>query len=137
MARILLIALVVIVTLLGTTPPAVSAAEWCDTDPLLLIRTPDGGVVTAYLLVGALGAQHLPAALAASLLAAAEPLEATEGGRAMRVTATITVPDDLFASGFPTRAIVSSGPLGTGTVYAHVEGTSGAPMRLRFTLPTP
>ena len=137
MLRALLVATILLAALLGPGTPAVAAAEWCDTDPVLLIRTPDGGVVAAYLLVGALGAQHLPAALAASVLAAAEPLEATGGGRALRVTATVTVPHDLFDRGFPTRALVSSGPLGTGTVYAATEGTSGAPMTLRFTLPAP
>ena len=137
MARVLLIALVVVVTLLAPAAPAHAAAEWCDTDPLLLIRTPDGGVVTVYLLVGALGAEHLPAVLAASLLAATEPLEATEGRRALRVIATVTVPNDLFGPGFPTRALVTSGPLGSGAVYAATEGASGAPMTLRFTLPMP
>ena len=136
MLRALLVVTILLAALLGPTAPA-AAAEWCDTDPILLIQTPDGGVVTAYLLVGALGAQHLPAVLAASLLAAAEPLEATEGGHKLRVTATVTVPNHLVGSGFPTRALVSSGPLGTGTVYAATEGASGTPMTLRFTLPAP
>ena len=137
MARLLVIALVVSVAIFGSTPRAVGAAEWCDTDPVLVIETPGGALVTVYLLVGALGAEHLPAAQAASLLAANETVKSVAGGQATRVTVTVTVPDDPFASGFPTRATVSSLPLGSGVVYDATEGTSGAPMTLRFTLPIP
>ena len=136
MVRALLVALVLLGAILGSATSA-QAAEWCDTDPLLIIRTPDGELVTVYLLVGAWGVVHLPAAQAASLLTASEPVEATSGGHALRVTVNVTVPNDLFGSGFPTRAAVSSGPMGTGTIYATAEGTSGSSMRLRFTLPIP
>jgi hypothetical protein len=137
MARLLLSLVVVLGATWVPSASAGAAAEWCDTDPPLLIETPESGVVAVYLLVGARGAEHLPAALAASLLAAAEPIDAAEGGRKVRVTATVTVPDDHFARGFPTRALVSSGPLGTGAVYAATEGTSGKAMTLRFTLAVP
>jgi hypothetical protein len=137
MVRRALIVLIVLLTLLGTAAPAHTAAEWCDTDPLLIIRTPDGQLVPVFLLVGALGAQHLPAALVASILAVGEPVEVMGTLPAIEATVTVTVPDDLFGRGFPTRAIVSSGPLGSGTAYAATEGTSGAPMTLRFALPIP
>jgi hypothetical protein len=137
MARLLLILIVVLGATLVPAAPAWAGAEWCDTDLPLFVEASDGGVIAVYLLVGVRGAEHLPAALAASLNAAAEPVEAAGSGRALRVAATVTVPGDQFGQGFPTRALVSSGPLGTGAVYAATEGTSGQEMTLRFTLPHP
>ena len=138
MVRVLLVALVLLAALLGPAAPARAGAEWCDTDPLVLVTTPDGDVIPVYVLIGVRGAEHLSAALAATLFTAVgEPVEATGSGRAFRVTITVTVPDDAFASGFPTRAAASTGPLGIGTVYATTEKTSGAPMTLRFTLDIP
>lgn len=138
MVRALLVALVLLAALLGPASPARAGAEWCDTDPLVLVTTPDGDVIPVYVLIGVLGAEHLSAALVATLLiAVGEPVEATGGGRALRVTITVTVPDDAFASGFPVRAAASTGPLGTGTVHAAAEGASGAPLALRFTLDIP
>jgi len=137
MVRMLLIVLVLCAALLGPVAPARAAAEWCDTDPLLLITTPDGAVVPVFILVGARGAAHLPAAQTASLIATSATAEATAGGRATRVTVTVAVPDDPFGRGFPVRAAASTGPLGTGTVYATAEGVSGTAMTLRFTLDVP
>ena len=137
MVRMLLLVAVLLRALLGPAAPARAAAEWCDTDPLLLIVTPGGTVVPVFILVGAQGAAHLPAAQAASLLATGATTEATAGGRATRFTVTVAVPDDPLGQGFPTRAAASAGPLGTGTVYAAAAGVSGAPMALRFTLAVP
>jgi hypothetical protein len=138
MMRVLLSALAAV--LLAMSVPTTSAqagAEWCDTDPLILIRTPDGQIVLVFILVGARGLEHLPAAQAASLLATSHTVESTSGGRATQVTVTVEVPDDLFERGFPTRAAITSGPLGSGKVHADTEGKSGQPMILRFTIPIP
>ena len=137
MVRLLLVVLVLLAALLGPAAPVAAGAEWCDTDPLVLVQAPDGTVITVYLLVGALGAEHLPAALAASLVAASEPVALAGGGRALRVTITVLVPDDLFARGFPARAAAHSGPLGTGVLHDATAGTSGAALTLRFTLRLP
>jgi hypothetical protein len=137
MVRALLITLAVLLALAGAATPARAGAEWCDTDPLILVWTPGGQVVPLFVLVGARGLVHFPAAQAASLLATSHTAESAHGGRATRVTVTVIVPDDLFERGFSTRAAVSTGPLGTGKVYAVVEGTSGKAMVLHFTLPIP
>ena len=137
MARGFLIAVAMLLAL-SAPPAAVQAgAEWCDTDPLVLIRTPGGQIVPIFVLVGARGIEHLPAAQAASLLATSHTTESARGVRATLVTVTVVVPNDLFARGFPTRAAVSGGPLGSGTLYASTEGESGSPMVLRFTLHVP
>jgi hypothetical protein len=137
MMRFMTIALAVLLAIGVPVTSARAAAEWCDTDPMLLIVTPEGQVVPVYVLISALGVEHLPTILAASIVASSYSADDTRGGRATRVTVTVEVPDDHFASGFPIRAAVSTGPLGTGTIYAAVEGTSGAPMTMRFTLPVP
>ena len=137
MGRVLVAVLAAAAVALAAAAPARAGAEWCETDPLLLIQTPAGTLVPVFLLVGAQGLLHLPAAQAASLVATTSTAEATAGGRATRVTVTVTVPNDPFGAGFPARAATSSGPLGSGTGYATAEGVSGAPMTLRFTLPIP
>ncbi len=137
MVRVVLIVFVMLAAAFAPVAPARAGAEWCDTDPLLLVTTPSGHVVPVFILVGAQGPEHLPAAQAASLLATTGTAETTAGGRATRVTVTVTVPHDLFGGGFPARAAASTGPLGTGTVHATDEGVSGVPLILRFTLDVP
>ena len=131
--------LIVAALLLGilAMPAGAAAAEWCDTDPLVLITTPGGNIVPVYVLVSAAGIEHLPAVQVASILYTTVAVAARAGGQATRVTLTVTVPDDAFATGFPTRATASSGPLASGTVYDQTYGTSGRPMTLRFTPPLP
>lgn len=137
MVRALLVVLVLLAALLGSAAPTRAGAEWCDTDPLLLITTPGGHVVPIFILLSVQGLEHLPAAQAASLLAISDTTRTTAGGRATRVIVTVTVPDDPFGRGFPVRAVASTGPLGTGTIHATAEGTSGVPLDLRFTLDIP
>jgi hypothetical protein len=137
MRRTLVVVLILIALLLGPAAPARAGAEWCDTDPLILVVTPAGNVVPVFILVGVQELRHLPAAQAASILATDAITESTAGGRATRVAVVVAVPDDHFGRGFPVRAAVSTGPMGTGTVHAAAEGISGAPMTLRFTLAVP
>ena len=130
MCRLLLVAVLALV-LLGP-PTAVGASEqWCETDPLVVIDTPGGSRVLVYVTNGALGTEHLPAVLAAHMSYTAQP---AEGGRATRVTLDVRIPDDDFGRGFPTRSVVSTGPLKTGRIYAAAGGVSGQPMRMTFTL---
>jgi len=135
--RVVLIALAVLVAAGWQAAPAQAAAEWCDTDPLLLIVTPGGQIIPVFVLVGARGPEHLLSAQAASLLMTSQTTRSVDGGRATQITVTVVVPNDLFGRGFPTRAAVSSGPLGSGIIHADSDGQSGAPMTMRFTLPIP
>ena len=112
--------------------PVWAGDDWCEVDPLVVIRTPAGRLVPVYYVSGALGAEH-----AATLLLAAKAYTAAPAGNKTRVIVRVTVPDDLFAKAFPTRLTVSEGPLGTLTVYARTEGTSGAPMEAHFFLDAP
>ena len=115
-------------------PVTLAGAEWCDTDPLVLVQTPGGATVPVYVTNGALGVEHLPAVLLAAISYTASP---TNGGRATLVKMDVVVPDDEFASRFPTRSVASTGPMATGAIYASTTGYSGKVMRLVFKLDVP
>lgn len=106
--------------------------DWCETDPLVVIRTPAGHLVPVYYVSGALGLEH-----AATLLRATKAYTTASAGSKTLVTVRVTVPDDAFGTAFPTRLTVSEGPLGTLTVYDRTTGTSGSPMTARFFLNVP
>jgi len=114
--------------------PVRAGEEWCDTDPLLLIRTPAGATVPVYVTSGGLGLAHTPAVLLATEQYTAQP---AQEGRATLVQVSVTVPGDAFDAHFATRAVVSSGPMATGTLYARATGESGQPMAMTFTLAVP
>ncbi len=136
MSRVVIAAILISLHWMWGAPVAL-AAEWCDTDPLVAITTPGGNVVPVYVMVGVLGAEHLPAAQVASILYTTASDKATAGGAATKVELTVLVPDDAFATGFPTRSTASSEPYGTGIVYDSTYGKSGQQMVLKFTLPVP
>ena len=114
-------------------PAAWAGDEWCDTDPLLVLRTPAGNLVPVYCSIGVYG----PAALVAGLVASLTPTStaAAVGGRT-RATVTATVSCGPGA-GYPTRLTVSSLPFGTGTVYGQTTGTCGESMAVSFFLAVP
>jgi hypothetical protein len=127
----LLPALALLAALAG---PVAAGEEWCDTDPLLLIRTPAGAIVPVYVTSGALGVEHQAAVL---LVTTQYTAQSVQGGRATLVQVSDTVPSDVFAASFATRFVVSSGPMGTALIYGQATGTSGQPMALSFTLAVP
>jgi hypothetical protein len=120
--------------LLWTAPASTASAmeSWCEDDPPVLIVTPGGATVVVYVTTGAMGLEHLPAVQLATIR---HSVKSAKGGLATRVDMTVEVPNDVFASNFPTRTTVSSGPFKTGTVYATATGRAGEPMRLAFQLP--
>ena len=133
--RRILVAFAMVVLVLGVSaPPPVAAAEWCDTDPLILVETPGGALVPIFVTTGALGVEHLLAATLATIHYTAVP--AAQSG-ATDVEIRVLVSGDIFDDRFPTRTVASTGPLGTGAIYARDEGRSGKAMVMRFTLPTP
>jgi hypothetical protein len=137
MLRMSIVAILLCGVFAWPASPARAGAEWCDTDPLVLVRTPAGNLVPVFTLVGAQGTEHLAAALAASLLYTAATTEEAPGGRATRVTLSVLVPDDLAGRTFPVRAAASTGPLASGIVYAAATGVSGRALTLNFTLAVP
>jgi hypothetical protein len=135
MARLVILLCAALVLLLGgPAPPAGAGEEWCETDPVVAVRTPAGNVVPVFVLTGAAGLEHLPAAQAASY---AYTVQSLAGGAATRVRLEVRVPTVPVGAPFPTRATASTGPLGTGTVLDSATGSSGEAMRLTFTLGVP
>jgi hypothetical protein len=132
--RLILAALTLAIALVAFAPGRVAAAEWCDTDPLVVIQTPGGALVPVYVTSGALGVEHLPAV---QLAAISYTTRSVAGGTATRVRIEVVVPDDIFAQQFPTRSVASTGPLGAGAIYDSTSGVSGQTMALTFTLAVP
>jgi hypothetical protein len=134
MRKLMLAVLIAAPLLFILAPSPVAAAEWCDTDPLVLIKTPGGTLVPVFVTSGALGVQHMPAVLLARM---DYSTRAVEGGTATLVQLDVVVPGDLLDSHFPTRTVASTGPLATGTIHARATGYSGETMTLTFTLDVP
>ena len=131
MKRVLLAAALAAGLLLSAPTSAGAWVTYCDWDPIVLIVTPAGHVVPVY-----------DSVWTSSPLDLAVPLESytvsrvyDRSGKAMTaVNMTISVPTGLLFS-YTTKDMVTSGLLGTGTVYAWQYGRSGTPVHLKFTLP--
>ena len=116
-----------------TLPTPVFASEtWCDVDPVQLVITSGGRLVPIFVTNGAPSLLYAPQLLLAHIT---HTTESVDGGTATLVTVNVTVPHALFGRSFPTRSVVTSGPLGLLKVYATATGTSGGPMVMRFKLP--
>jgi hypothetical protein len=113
-----------------------SAGAWisyCDWDPIVLIVTPAGHIVPVY-----------DSVWTSSLLDLGVPLEsyttsrvyAANGAPETAVNMSIFVPTGLLFR-YYVHDMVTSGLLGTGTVYAQQSGTSGTPVHLKFVLNQP
>jgi hypothetical protein len=116
--------------------PAAAWSEWCDTDPVLLVRTPGGQLVPIFFLTGVYGERYAVSGLLANLSAdyTAEPVAE---GTAVEVRVTVPAGGRLFGSRIPTRLLVTQGPQGTLATYGGATGESGEPMIVRFTLDVP
>jgi len=116
-------------------PVAFASDGWCDTDPILVIRTPAGHLVPVYVTVGAQSLLLAPNTLLGSLVLGYTAVP-TNDKKATQVTVVVNVPPSLLAYSFATRSMVSSGAFGTGTLYAQASGTSGVQTTLLFKLPS-
>ncbi len=115
--------------------PMVGASDqWCEDDPVVVIKTPGGSLVTVYVTNGARGVEHLPAVLSAQINYTAT---STDGQSATLVQMSVLIPDDEFDDHFETRSTVSTGPMKTGTILATASGFSGQAMFMTFKLNVP
>jgi hypothetical protein len=120
------------VGLLVSSPASAGAwATYCDWDPLVLVVTPSGHVVPVY-----------DSVWTSSLVDLGLPLESyttsrvydASGSPETAVDMEIYVPTGLLFR-YQVHDMVTSGLLGTGTVYAQENGTSGSAVHLKFVLP--
>jgi hypothetical protein len=119
--------------LIASPTTAGAWATFCDWDPLVLVVTPSGHIVPVY-----------DSVWTPSLLDLGVPLESytvsrrynRKGAPETLVDMTISVPTGLLFK-YQTTDEVTSGLLGSGTVYARANGYSGRPVHLKFTLASP
>jgi hypothetical protein len=137
MKRLLLSLLPLVAALLcaGSLASAVSAdGEWCETDPVVLVRTPAGNQAMVHVTLYGLGTEHQAALRAATI---SYTTQSVSGQAATDVEIQVVVPDDQSAAGFSVRSVASTLPYASGTVLASDAGKSGLAMKLRFRLDQP
>ncbi len=133
MRRVFLAAMLAAGILFASPTSAGAWATYCDWDPLVLIVTPAGHVVPVYDSVWTSSPLDLGVPLESYTISRAYD---RAGNPVTVVTMTITVPTGLLLR-YATTDEVTSGLLGSGTVLAKQNGTSGTPVHLTFTLHTP
>ena len=122
---------VVLLVLVAHALPASASNSWSDTDPVVVIATPAGHLVSVYVDNSTYGVEHLPAAQAARMTYTVKHV-----GQGTMVALTSTVPCDALSDNYPTRFAPSTGPFATGLVYGWSYGVCGQPMTLQFTINT-
>ena len=133
MKRVLIAAVLAAGVMLAAPTGAGAYSTYCDWDPLVLIVTPAGNIVPVY-----------DSVWTSSALDLGVPVEATttsrvyskRGAPETAVSVTIYVPTGLLLR-YATTDEVTSGLLGSGTVYASGSGYSGSSVTLHFILDTP
>lgn len=133
MKRVLIAAVMAVGVVVASPASAGAYSTYCDWDPLVLVVTPAGNIVPVY-----------DSVWTSSLLDLGVPVESTTTSRIYgkkgvpetAVTVTISVPSGLLLQ-YATNDEVTSGLLGSGTVYASASGHSGTPVTLNFILDTP
>jgi hypothetical protein len=131
--RVLLAAMLAAGVVVASPTGAGAWVTACDWDPLVLVVTPSGNIVPVY-----------DSVWTASPINLGVPLESyttsrvydSSGHPETAVTMTISVPAGLLFQ-FATTDEVTTGLLGSGTVLARKNGTSGTPVQLKFILPQP
>ncbi|HXI14934.1 MAG TPA: hypothetical protein VNM48_01085 [Chloroflexota bacterium] len=103
---------------------AAASDEWCSSDPLVKVVTPGGSKEYVHVTFSAPSSQFRQ-----NLIAAKDSISWTAmpapSGAGTDVTVTSTVPLNGLAP-FATRATISTGPFGGGTVYSIVDGIAGS-----------
>lgn len=133
MKRVLVAALLAAGVIVVSPATAGAWSTYCDWDPLVLVVTPAGNVVPMY-----------DSVWTSNLLDVGLPVESTstsrvyspQGAPETAVTVTIAVPTGLLFR-YATTDEITTGLLGSGTVYARGNGWSGTPVTLKFVLDTP
>jgi hypothetical protein len=137
MKRLVLAAVMALIPLMplsALAPAAAAEGDWCDDDPVVVIVTPGGHLVPLFNTMGVQGLLHAPDILLARV---SYTTKSVNGGRSTQVNMKVTIPNDLFGWGFPTRAKISTGPLGTLNVLGTTSGNSGSAMNVQFTIDVP
>ena len=114
----------------GAAAPALASDYWCDTDPPVLIQTPEGNLRIVYVVTSG-PPVHLPYLL---LPAIDYDVQSVSGGDATQVRLNVTVSRGLLGQRYAVKSEVWTGPARTGTLLSTQTGTSGEPMSHKFRL---
>lgn len=133
-------------------PAAFGAAEWCEDDPLVVIKTPTGKTLPLHVTNYAEGRENQPyLALVPDNQEVSNPwiswsvLQAKRGGKKPKgapaasvewdVTIRVTIHTDPGdGKRFKTKTVASSGEFAEGTLYDEAKGTANREMELRFSI---
>lgn len=136
MRRVLLSVVAVVFLFAMQITPSDAAAEWCEHDPLVILTTPQGATVEVWVTTYAQGTQYAANLDRAIITYVAIPTR-TADGRGTRFELFVVVPEGPRDPRFKTKAVLSSDPHATGTIYDTAEGWSNRPMRLTFEVALP
>jgi hypothetical protein len=126
----LLAAILALSGVLGVAGPALASDTWCDTDPPVLIQTPEGNLRVVYV-VSSGPVQYLPQLL---VPAVGYEVRAVAGGDATQVRLDVTVSPGLLGQRYAVTSEVWTGPARTGTLLSTELGTAGETMQHKFRL---
>ena len=134
-------------------PAAFGAAEWCEDDPLVVIKTPTGKTLPLHVTNYAEGLENqaflarvpdnqnvsnpwLSWTVVQSKRKGLKPPTGTAAGATLWdvVISVVIHTDPGDGKRFRTRSVASSDEYGRGTVYAEARGVANRTMELRFSL---
>lgn len=135
MKRLLVASVVVLALMAAFAPATFGSIFWCEDDPLVKIKTPQGSVVNVHVTNYGEGAENLRYVQNAKIDWVATP---TRDGRGTRVEITVLVPNNPeTGEPFRVRSVASSLESGEGVVWDKERGWSGEPLKLSFRLNVP
>ena len=114
----------------ASTGTTLASDTWCDVDPPVLIKTPEGNLRIVYVVTSG-PVQYLPQLL---LPAIEYEVHAVAGGGATQVRLDVTAAGGLLGEGYAVKSEVWTGPARTGTLLSTQYGRAGEAMRHRFRL---
>ncbi|HET7769166.1 MAG TPA: hypothetical protein VFN74_10375 [Chloroflexota bacterium] len=126
----LLAALLALSGVFGSAAPVLASETWCDVDPPVLIKTPEGNLRVVYV-VSSGPVVYLPQLLVPRI---DYEVRSVSGGGATAVRLDVTVARGLLGERYDVKSEVWSGPARTGELLSVENGTAGEPMRHRFRL---
>jgi hypothetical protein len=126
----LLAAMLALCGVLGSVGVVAANDTWCDADPPVLIRTPDGNLRIVYV-VSSGPVQYLPQLV---LPAIEYEVNSVASGDATQVRLDVTVKRGLLGESYAVRTEVWSGPVRTGTLLSSEYGNAGDAIRHSFRL---
>ena len=126
----LLAAILALSGVLGSAGPALASDTWCDTDPPVLIQTPEGNLRIVYVVTSG-PVLYLPQRL---LPAVDYEVRSTSGGADTQVRLDVTVSRGLLGQRYAVRSEVWTGPARTGMLLSTEYGSAGEAMQHKFRL---